>query len=149
MSTRIDLSIRQTLDLEAIDRGHRLFLSRCFARVQFNQREGWGAEYFAIVDTGAPFSVLPKSIWRSPLTYHSIYPSHLRGLIPEDFAALPAQLVNLNCVLIDEKSISPELNLFALLVDSPDVPLILGWSGCLDQAKFVLDSPHKSAWLEV
>lgn len=47
----------------------------------------------------------------------------------------------------DASNVSPSLELTALLVDAPDVPLILGWAGLLDRARLMIDAPHHTAWL--
>lgn len=144
---RIRLEVRRALDLEAIERGRTLFTYRCFARLRFRQPAGWSDERLAILDTGAPFSIIPATIWDS-LTVTRWFPTQLRGVIPKAGASLPAHLAEVSCVLTDEHGVSPALNLITLLVDAPNVPLILGWSDCLDRAKLVLDAPRHYASLE-
>ena len=144
---RIRLDVRRTLDLEAIERGQTIFTYRCFARLRFRQPTGWSDERFAILDTGAPFSIIPASVWQ-PLTVRRLFPTQLRGVIPKASASLPAHLAQVSCVLTDEQGVSPAFDLITLLVDAPDVPLILGWSGCLDRARLVLDAPRNRAWLD-
>lgn len=144
---RIGLEVRRTLDLEAVEQGRTIWTYRCFARLWFRQSPGWSAERLAIVDTGAPFSVIPSTVWQ-PLAITELFSTHLRGIIPKVAASLPARLAQVSCVLTDEQGVSPVLTLTALLVEAPDVPLILGWSGCLDRAKLVLDGARWRAHLE-
>ena len=144
---RIQLKVRQSLDLEAIEYGQTVFTYRCYARLRFQQSPGWSEEFRAILDTGAPFSVIPSSIWQS-LAFRRLFPSHLRGVIPRATASLPADLAKLACVLTDEQTVSSPIELTALLVDVSDVPLLLGWAGCLDRARLHLDGPRRLAWLE-
>ena len=68
---RIRLEVRRTLDLEALEQGQTIFTARCFARVRFRQRQEWSVEYFAILDTGAPFSVIPSNIILRTVCYFS------------------------------------------------------------------------------
>jgi hypothetical protein len=147
MHNRVRLEVRRTLDLEALERGRTLFSYRCFARLWFREPGGWSTERLAIVDTGAPFSVIPSTVWQ-PLMMHDLGPSQLRGIVPQTSASLPARLAHIVGVLTDEDQVSPPLELTALLVEAPNVPLILGWSGCLDRAKVVLDAPRNAAWIE-
>lgn len=144
---RLALEVRPALDLEAIEYGQTIFTYRCFARLRFQQPVGWSQECRAIVDTGAPFSILPSNIWQS-LARTRLFPAHLRGVIPGVTASLPADLAKLACVLVDEQTVSPPIEVTALLVDVPDVPLILGWAGCLDRARLVVDGRRRVAWLD-
>lgn len=143
----IQLEIQRTLDLEAFERGDTLWIYRCFARLRFKKSSGWSDERFAILDTGAPFSIIPVTVWET-LIIKELSPAHLQGVIPKATAILPAQLAQVSCVLVDKENISPPLGIVALLVDVPDVPLILGWSGCLDKAKLTVDGPRHKAQLE-
>ena len=144
---RIRLDVRRSLDLHAIERGQVFHTYRCYARLRFREVPGWSDEYFAIVDTGAPFSVIPVSIWRSVM-FTDLGSTQLRGIIPKSSASLPARRAAVSAVLADEQGVSPSLDLGALLVNEMDVPLILGWSGCLDRSKLTLDGLHQQAWLE-
>lgn len=144
---RIDLTLRRALDLDAFERGQTLFTHRCFAHLRFRQSDGWSDERLAILDTGAPFSVIPTTLWSSLRVRH-LFASPLRGIVPKLSASVPAHLALVETVITDEYRVSPTLQVAALLVDAPDVPLILGWAGCLDQAKLLLDPPHNLAWLE-
>ena len=65
----------------------------------------------------------------------------LQGERDEALAKLAAQL-------LDAAHISPRLSLWAMLADTDEVPLILGWSGCLDRAKLLMDAPHHRATLD-
>lgn len=145
---RIRLDVHRTLDLEAIERGQTIFAYRCFARLRFGTSRGWSEERFAILDTGAPFSVIPSTLVRD-LDVTRLFPTQLRGLIPKASASLRAQVAKVTCVLTDERGVSPALELIALLAEASDVPLILGWSGCLDRARLVLDPRQGEAFLEV
>jgi hypothetical protein len=147
MPLRVKLDVRRTLDLEGVERGQTIFTYRCFARLRFQQPDGWSDERFAILDTGAPFSVIPATVWE-PLTVRPLFRTQLRGVVPSETARLPARLARLTSVLTDEHGVSPTLELHALLVEAPNVPLILGWSGCLDRARLVVDAPRRRAWLE-
>ena len=73
----IDLEVRRFLDLEAFERGLQLFSFRRWTRVQFQSLTGWSAVLPALIDTGAPFCVLPKTIWTT-LHVPRSFPTNLR-----------------------------------------------------------------------
>jgi len=142
----IDLEVRRFLDLEALDHGIKLFSFRVWTRTQFTCPGGWTPVLRALIDTGAPFSVLPKSLWTS-IESEGGFTTSLRGLIPLRSAVLKAQFAQVTCVVSDLKSRSRPLKLWALLADG-EVPLVLGCAGFLDRAKLTLDAPRNLAWLE-
>lgn len=62
MSTRISLLFSRNLDLELLEKGVKIWLHRLIVRVRFRTQGRWGKSFPAIVDTGAPVSVIPKYI---------------------------------------------------------------------------------------
>ena len=60
---RIRIEVRRTLDLDAFERGQAIFLYRCWVRLQLRlARGGWSSHHLALIDTGAPYSVLPATL---------------------------------------------------------------------------------------
>ena len=59
-----------------------------------------------------------------------------------------AAIATVSAKLLDASHTSRPLVLWAMLAHTDCVPLILGWAGCLDRAKLVIDSPRHAAWLE-
>lgn len=143
---RIVLEVHRTQDLEALHCRRRLFLYRVRARVRFQQGAGWSEPHAAILDTGAPYSLLPASLWPT-LRTERLIDTPVRGIVPGQHAELEAVLARVSGQLLDATHISPRLTLWAMLTKTDQVPLILGWSGCLDRARVVLDAPHHRAWL--
>ena len=144
---RITLEIRRTLDLEALPTRRRLFLYRLWARVRFQLTSGWSEPHVAIVDTGAPYSVIPASL-SPPLRTERLKQVPLRGIVPGKAAEVEAVLARVHTRLLDARTTSPRLSLWAMLVNTDHMPLILGWAGCLDRAKLTLDAQRNTAWLE-
>lgn len=144
---RIALEVERTLDLEAFRVKRRLFLSRLWVRVQFQLLNGWTDFHLAIVDTGAPYSMIPESLW-APLPVERLVKLPLRGIVPGRAAEMDAVLGRVSGRLLDAQRTSPTLSLWAMLAYTDQVPLILGWSGCLDRAKLTLDAPHHRASLD-
>ncbi|MBI2104277.1 MAG: hypothetical protein HYT90_01675 [Candidatus Omnitrophica bacterium] len=144
---RITLEVHRTLDLGASRTHHRLFLYRLLTRVRFRQARGWSDYHVAILDTGAPYSLLPLSLWPA-LRVERLTTLPLRGIVPGHTAELRADLARVSGRLLDARRVSPRLILWAMLARTDEVPLILGWAGCLDRARLGLDGRRRSAWLE-
>ena len=144
---RIALEVRRERDLQVGHRHHGLFLYRVWARVRFRQAGRWSEAHPAILDTGAPYSLLPASLW-SRLRVKRLVKMPLRGIVPGAAAELDAVLARVSGQLLDARHISPPLPFNAMLADTDQVPLILGWSGCLDRARLFLDAPRHRGWLE-
>lgn len=144
---RIALEVLREVDLGASRRHRRIFLYRLWARVRFQQTRGWSEAHPAILDTGAPYSLVPASLWPR-LHLEPLAQLPLRGIVPGEAAELEATLAKVSGRLLDARHVSPRLTLRAMLVKTDHVPLILGWSGCLDRARLVVDTPRHRAWLE-
>ena len=63
MSTKIDLQFVKSLDLDLLEKGVEVWIIRIIGQVKFKTIDGWTRVYEAIIDTGAPVSFIPKSIW--------------------------------------------------------------------------------------
>lgn len=145
---RIALEVHRTVDLEAGRSKRSLFLYRLLARVRFQTPGGWSEPHPALVDTGAPYSLIPLSLWPA-LRVERLTMRSLRGVVPGRSAELRAELARVSGRLLDPRRISPRLSLWAMLADTDQVPLILGWAGCLDRARLTLDAPRRRAWLDL
>jgi len=145
---RIALEVRRTLDLEASTARRQLFLFRLWARVRFRHSTGWTEPHPAIIDTGAPYAVIPASLWPM-LRLQRICDLPLRGIVPGKAAELEATLAKVSGQLLDAIHVSPRFPLWAMLAKTDQVPLILGWSGVLERAKLNLDARRNRAWLEL
>jgi len=144
---RITLEVERTVDLEVLRAKRRLFLYRLWVRVRFRQSTGWSDYHMAIVDTGAPYSLIPSSLWPA-LRVKRLMDLPVRGIVPGGAAELHATLARVSGQLLDARRVSSRLTLWAMLARTDQVPLILGWAGCLDRAKLILDTPRHLASLE-
>ena len=142
----IDLEVRRFLDLEAFEHGLKIFSFRVWIRAQFKSPGGWTPVLRALIDTGAPFSVLPKSLWTA-INSEGGFATSLRGLVPLRSAVLNARLGHVTCLVSDLKTSAPPLSFWALLAEG-EVPLVLGCAGLLDQAKLFLNAANQRAHLE-
>ena len=145
---RVGREIQRTLDREVAKAQRQRFLYRLLARVRFRQLQGWSEPYAVIVDTGAPYSLIPSTLWPS-LKTSRILDIPVRGIVPGETAEMQVTMATVDVKLLGATHASRPLTLWAMLAHTDRVPLILGWAGCLDRAKLVVDAPHRAAWLEL
>ncbi len=114
---------------------HPLTITRLIATVRFVQADGGLFEsLYAIVDTGAHTSVLPRSLWQQLTVEIEQKDVVFGGLNDRPECRIPADLGKVRCFLTDEDGrFSPELVVPCFLAHADRIPLILGFAGLLDQ----------------
>lgn len=122
--------------------------TRLFCSIKFRAPNGWSKTRDAIVDTGAPISVIPLDIWtdieNKILTEHEI-----QGINPRKECALPALIGKATCILLDEEgNQSRELEILSHFALTNLVPLIIGFKGILENFKLILDYKQDHAFAE-
>ncbi|MDI6795073.1 MAG: hypothetical protein QME81_19765, partial [bacterium] len=126
MSTKISLWFHSFLDTDLLQKGVRVEIIRLLAKAEFKAKDGWTDPYIAIVDTGAPLSLIPQSIWEGCeveiLAEHS-----LKGVVPRKECVLPVSVGEVSLRIVDEENMSRELVVKAYLSRTDRVPLILGF----------------------
>lgn len=122
---------------------------RLRASVRFKTATGWSDIYDAIVDTGAPLSLIPKFIWekiqRTELADYSI-----GGL---GRGGVAVKVAKVTCQLVDDLGHqTQEMEIHAYLVKreikTRGVPLILGFKDLLARLTNHFDYRVKEAWVE-
>jgi len=144
----INLEVKRFLDFEAFDHGLKVFSFRIWLRAQFHSPDGWTPVVPALLDTGAPFSVLPKSLWSHLQITQRGFATGLRGLVPGKSAVIPARFAQVLCRLSDAHMTADPISLWTFLADG-EVPLVLGCSGLLDHALLTLDAARLTGRLEL
>jgi len=105
------------------------------------------AKFDAIVDTGAPLTLLPRQLWErseSDIDLPATPPEWMaiRGL---GGASVPSRLARIHVMLVDPTpSRSTWFRAPAQLAETNDVPLILGVAGFLDTYEVALNSDSES-----
>jgi len=143
----ISLEVRRAPDLKAYFFRRRIYLYRIWGQVEFREPRGWSQTHLAIVDTGAPYSVIPAFLWKT-LAMEPLFKTPLQGIAPGRRATVDALLARVSGRIRDTKNRTRAFPIYAMLATSDHVPLILGWSGLLDRSKLVVDAPRNKAWLE-
>lgn len=144
---RIQLSFKEYLDLELLDKGFPQRLVRVIANVIFKTKQGWTESRPSVIDTGSPVSVISKDVWEI-CEYRSFVETKVYGLIPRKDVYLSALYGEVICVFLDTRNVSPEFKCKTFLAKTTDVPIIIGFSELLDKIKIVIDYPNKIAYLE-
>jgi len=125
----------------------RIYLIRLFCRIRFKTHDGWTDPYPAVLDTGAPVSLIPFNIWSksvvNPLTDHRV-----RGVVPKEECSLRVLVGELNCLLADERNYSSELTTVSYLTFTNDVPLIIGFKDLLENFEVCFNYKENKAWIE-
>ncbi len=135
MSTKIQLTIKRMEDpiLNGKIDGYG-DLIRVFGLIKLKEKDGaWSKSYPAIIDTGAPISVIPLSRWIQSdveiLTDHE-----MRGIVEKPECSTHVSVGRLNIVLCDEYgNISKEREIFAYFALTDKIPIIIGFKNVLEQ----------------
>lgn len=123
-------------------------LTRLFCTVKMKSRSGWGDSLNAIVDTGAPFSVIPLDIW-TDLDSEIVTEQEIRGINPRKECTLPALIGKAKCILLDEEgNQSRELEILCYFALSNLVPFIVGFRDILENFKIYFDYKNNIAFAE-
>lgn len=150
MSIKIDLTFRTQYDLELLEADINSRIIRLLAKVCFKTNEGLSKEYRAIVDTGAPNSLIPVSIWKS-IQYKILSDKEfpLSGIASKDSKPLMAKIARVGYLLLSETTASGLFSAKAYLLATDHVPLILGFEDVLTDSTLFCDYKSNTAYIEV
>jgi len=146
MSIRLALRIDEHSDPD----DPTLVITRLLAWVSFLTVDGELTDpELAIVDTGAPLSLIPQDIWQG-CRYFKLRDNVIRGVVPKPDCELPVIDGIVACVLRDDAGqVSETLTFRAHLAHTNDIPLLLGFSGLLDRADVHFSVNRSEAYLEI
>jgi hypothetical protein len=145
MSTRIGLHISQR---PARD-DPSVIVTRLICGVTFSGGKGrFGPEWYGILDTGAPVSLIPERMWQGcPIL--KLKDTTVRGIIDRPECALEVVDGWIGGILTDGRSVSKPLTMRVQLAHTDDIPLLLGFSGLLDRANVRFSVEKDEAYLEI
>ena len=117
---------------------------------KFRMRDNnWSKTASAIIDTGAPISVLPYDLWRRLKIKMLATGYSMRGIIPREECKLPVDIGEVYCILLDEEGVkTEETKIRAFLAFSDLIPIVLGFKFLLERLKICFDCEEGHAWLE-
>lgn len=130
---RIYLTILKLRDLEIEEKLTDYGASiRVLGLIKFKTMNGWGETESAIIDSGAPISVIPFDIWQKAET--EILTKHeLTGIVPRSECKLPVLIGRIECIVIDKLgNRTGMMKVRAFLALTNQVPLVLGFKDLLE-----------------
>jgi len=145
VSTIIELEFETHIDLELLERGIAVRLVRLRASAQLQTMEGWTAKYKALVDTGNPISIVPKSVWSKSQVARALSDKSVVHGIGGGKAS--GRLGEITFLFVDRNNISPVIRAKAILLDDDSVPFLIGFEDILTDAKLICDYGRKLACL--
>lgn len=149
MSIRIRLHYSNALDLELIEKNIEIWLRRITVQTSFRKLRGWTQPYEAIIDTGAPVSIIPSAIWQEIEKEILLEEHKIQGIVPRKDSYLPVKIANIFCVLMDERNLTGTLKIKAYLSLEEKAPLVLGFENIISKAKLYLDSENNEGYIEI
>jgi hypothetical protein len=129
---------------------HAPVVVRLRCGVQFESTDGTFTKlYRAIVDTGAPVSVIPRRLW-TPLSVNITVPSTtLGGISKRPECRVPARFGTVRGRLADTSGTTSDVLEFpAYLAETDEVPLLVGFAGLLAQFRVCFDHRTQEAWAD-
>jgi predicted aspartyl protease len=123
---------------------------RLVAAVQFVRPDASLSErHHAVVDTGAPWSVLPRYIWQPLKAEIHTADTHFGGINKLKVCQIPAAAGMVRGRLLDAVGNATGVRTFpAYLAKSDGVPLILGFAGLLEELGVYFNYQTGEAWVE-
>ncbi|MEW6482019.1 MAG: hypothetical protein AB1397_03310 [bacterium] len=120
---------------------------RLLAVIQFRTSQGWSSPESAIVDTGAPISLIPHKIWRKCIN-KVIGETELRGVIPKKECAMSVRVATIELRLIDPEYATETIGIKAYLAPGDNVPLVIGFERLLSEFDIFFSYHTKDAFIE-
>lgn len=120
---------------------------RLLAVIQFMTSDAWSKPESAIVDTGAPISLIPHKIWRKCIT-KDIGETELRGVIPKKECVMSVRVAIIELRLIDPEYATETIEIKAYLAPNDNVPLVIGFEKLLSEFNIFFSYQTKDAFIE-
>ncbi|HFD39511.1 MAG TPA: hypothetical protein ENJ31_06645 [Anaerolineae bacterium] len=114
----------------------------------FKTWDGYTYDYPAIIDTGAPVSIIPFRIW-GQCAIKQLGQDTIRGLVDRDECDLEVTAAQVTCALTDGASITDDIRIRADLAPTSEMPLILGFKDLLERAELCCNYQSGVAYLEI
>lgn len=145
----IGLSVRTRVDLEALEAGVSLLLTRITANVRIRTPSGWSHPRIGILDTGNSITLIPHRVWSGAsieFVRQTFQP--IQGLGSTEANATRGRLGRVIRSLEDEEGSSTPIETVAHLLDDDRAPLLLGCEGILTRARLTTNLADGQALLE-
>jgi hypothetical protein len=120
---------------------------RLLTVAQFLAQRGWTEPEIAIVDTGAPISLIPHRIWRK-CVIKIIGEAKLRGVIPKEECVMSVKVATVGLRLIEPEYATEKIEVKAYLAPINEVPLIVGFENLLSEFNVFFSYYSQIAFIE-
>jgi len=145
---RVNLVLKTLTSPELEKKVKGIEVIRLLTSVQFKTLTGWTKAYDAIMDTGAPISLLPAFIWkkldRVELADHEVF-----GIAGKPECSIPVKVGRVICFLEDDAGHrTKEMEIHAYLAQTDEVALILGFKDLLAKLLLYCDYRRQIAYVE-
>jgi len=122
--------------------------TRLFCSIKFKTDDGWYDTQNAIVDTGAPMTLIPLDLWNE-IDAEVLTDYEIQGINPRKECSIPVLVGKVKAIILDEKGKqSEELDILAYLALTNKVPLLVGFKGMLSNFKVFFDQHNNNAFIE-
>jgi len=148
MSISVRLHFSKALDLELLEKNIEVWLRRLTVQVSFKTPRAWTQPYEAIMDTGAPVSIIPPAIWKD-IDREILGEYKIQGIVLKRDAFLPVKIANISCVLMDEKNVTGTLKIKAYLSLEEKAPLVLGFENIISNARLYIDTKNDDGYIVI
>lgn len=145
---RVDLRIIRGDHPPALAIGHRVAAIRLVADISIATDTGWTLFEPAVVDTGAPVSVLPPAMWKQA-RFRTMGRVKIGGLARSEACQLPAILAEVESVLSDGKRLLGPIQMPAYLVEVENAPRLIGIQGFIERGTLHVDLSKDKAFLRL
>ena len=146
MSTKIRLYWRTNLDQTHLASGLHVRIIRLLTRVSFKEPGGWSRPWLAIIDTGSPFTLLPKPAWEAMNMVEFLSEAVPLGGVGK--GTLLARLAKIEVAFLSTRSEIVQRSTKAYLAQDDSAPLLFGIEDLLTEARLVCDYPKGKAFLQ-
>lgn len=147
MSTKVLLYWRTSIDKAHHEHNLRVRIIRLVARLCFRKPDGWSQPLNAIVDTGNPVTLLPRSVWQEIFNAEILSePIVLSGV---GKGALKARLAKIEVAFISTRKEIVTTRIKAYFAEEDTVPLLVGVEDLLTSSRLVCDYPKSKTFLQI
>ncbi len=123
---------------------------RLVAKTRFKMKgNSWSKTMDAILDTGAPISVLPHDLWKrlDVKILAANYP--IKGIVPKKECEILVDIGEITGVLLDkEGNMTPKIRIYAYLAKTELIPIIIGFKHFLEIFRVCFDYKNDEAFVE-
>jgi len=145
---RLPLRILRGLHPPSASLGHPVEAIRLITHISLRSHTGWTPFRDIVVDTGAPISLLPSSVW-SVTWLIPFGATEVGGIATRPECRIPALLAEVDCILSDGAVTLGPLRVPAYLAQTDATPTLLGISGFIARGTLHVQIEQADAYIEL